>query len=101
MLDRGWRWFTPLNHQLEPWPPHMRIALPRHQAHAHQLRENGENDFIDFLFTDFAGDIWRAIGGNLQLCRRSSAPSSQPTMACAIWPRNSFCSSKAATPVPP
>ncbi|MEZ4621356.1 MAG: hypothetical protein R2867_38460 [Caldilineaceae bacterium] len=59
LLDRGWRWVTPLNHQLEPWPPHMRLELPRHQAHAHQLRENGENGFLDCLFTDFVGDIWR------------------------------------------
>lgn len=56
---RGWRWVTPLDHKLEPWPPHMCLELPRHQAHAHHLREDGENGFLDCLFTDFAGDIWR------------------------------------------
>lgn len=59
MLEHGWRWLTPFGHKLEPWPSHMRIELPRHQAHAHRLRDNGENDFLDFLLTDFVDDIWR------------------------------------------
>ncbi len=59
LADRGWRWVTPLDHKLEPWPPHMRLELPRHQAHAHHLRADGENGFFDCLFTDFVGDIWR------------------------------------------
>ena len=57
--DCGWRWVTPLAGKLEPWPPHMRIELPRHQAHAHRLQDNGEHDFIDFLITDFQQEIWR------------------------------------------
>ena len=42
MLDRGRRWVTSRNRQLEPWPPHMRIELPRHQAHARQHFERLE-----------------------------------------------------------
>lgn len=57
--DRGWRWVTPFKGKLEPWPPHTRIELPRHQAHAHRLHDHGENEFLDFLLTDFQGDIWR------------------------------------------
>lgn len=54
MLDRGWQWVTPLQGRLEPWPPHMRLELPRHQAHAHR---NG--DFIDFLLTPIEQGVWR------------------------------------------
>ena len=50
---RGYGMVTPLDGQLEPWPPHMRLKLPRHQVHAHR-----ENDFIDILLTDFAGGCW-------------------------------------------
>jgi len=54
MNERGWRFLTPLHGQLEPWPPHMRLELPRHQAHAHRGEE-----FIDFMLTDTADGIWR------------------------------------------
>lgn len=50
---RGYEMVTPLAGRLEPWPPHMRLELPRHQVHAHR-----ENDFIDILLTDFAGGCW-------------------------------------------
>ena len=50
---QGYRMVTPLAGRLEPWPPHMRLELPRHQVHAHR-----ENDFIDILLTDFAGACW-------------------------------------------
>ncbi len=50
---RGYGLVTPLDGQLEPWPPHMRLELPRHQVHAHR-----ENDFIDILLTDFSGACW-------------------------------------------
>ncbi len=54
LAARGYRFVTPLAGRLEPWPPHMRIELPRHQVHAHR-----ENDFIDILLTDFDGGFWR------------------------------------------
>lgn len=54
LAARGYNFVTPLNGRLEPWPPHMRIELPRHQVHAHR-----ENDFIDILLTDFDGGFWR------------------------------------------
>jgi hypothetical protein len=50
---RGYGLVTPLDGRLEPWPPHMRLELPRHQVHAHR-----ENDFIDILLTDFSGSCW-------------------------------------------
>ena len=59
MHDRKWHWLTPFTGKLEPWPPHMWIELPRHQLHAHRLHDHGENEFLDFLLTDFQGDIWR------------------------------------------
>jgi GrpB-like predicted nucleotidyltransferase (UPF0157 family) len=36
MTERGWKFVTPFEKRLEPWPPHMRLELPRHQAHAHR-----------------------------------------------------------------
>jgi GrpB-like predicted nucleotidyltransferase (UPF0157 family) len=54
LAGRGWRFVTPLKGELEPWPPHMRLELPRHQAHAHR-----EGQFIDFLLTDLTPDLWR------------------------------------------
>lgn len=54
MTDRGWQFVTPLEGRLEPWPRHMRLELPRHQAHAHRA-----GAFIDFLFTEMAGGVWR------------------------------------------
>lgn len=54
MIERGWRFVTPLDGRLEPWPWRMRIELPRHQVHAH--REGG---FIDFLLTDMEHGVWR------------------------------------------
>lgn len=53
LSERGWKFVTPYNQRLEPWPPHMRIAMPRHQVHAH--REGG---FIDFLLTDLQPTVW-------------------------------------------
>jgi hypothetical protein len=53
MSRRGWRFVTPLKGKLEAWPPHMRLELPRHQAHAHR-----EGQFIDFLLTDLTAEIW-------------------------------------------
>jgi GrpB-like predicted nucleotidyltransferase (UPF0157 family) len=54
MTSRGWKFVTPLHGQLGPWPPHMRLELPRHQAHAHR-----GDDFVDFLFTDIENGVWR------------------------------------------
>ncbi len=54
MTARGWRFVTPLQGVLEPWPAHMRLELPRHQAHAHR-----DGEFIDFLLTDFTAETWR------------------------------------------
>jgi GrpB-like predicted nucleotidyltransferase (UPF0157 family) len=53
LLERGWKFVTPFEKRLEPWPPHMRLELPRHQVHAHR-----GDDFIDFLLTDM-DDVWR------------------------------------------
>jgi hypothetical protein len=53
MAQRGWRWVTPLDGQLEPWPSGQFLELPRHQAHAHRTGE-----FIDFLLTDFHNGCW-------------------------------------------
>jgi hypothetical protein len=50
---RGWKFVTPYDGRLEPWPPHTRLELPRHQAHAFR----GEA-FIDCLLTDIAGGVW-------------------------------------------
>lgn len=54
MTERGWKFVTPFEKRLELWPPHMRLELPRFQAHAHR---NGL--FIDFLLSDIAHGIWR------------------------------------------
>jgi hypothetical protein len=54
MLERGWRFVTPLDGRLEPWPWHMRIEKPRHQVHAHR-----DGAFIDFLLTDIEHGVWR------------------------------------------
>lgn len=54
MTDRGWQFVTPLDGRLEPWPRHMRLELPRHQAHAHR-----DGAFIDFLFTNMVNGVWR------------------------------------------
>jgi GrpB-like predicted nucleotidyltransferase (UPF0157 family) len=54
LAGRGWRFVTPLQGRLEPWPAHMRLELPRHQVHAHRSGE-----FIDFLLTELAGGLWR------------------------------------------
>ena len=54
LTDRGWKFVTPLNGKLEPWPPHMRLEQPRHQFHAHR-----DGAFIDFLLTDFQPGLWR------------------------------------------
>jgi len=54
MLGRGWQFLTPFQKKLEPWPVHMRLEPPRHQAHAHK----GEA-LIDFLLTDIEHGLWR------------------------------------------
>lgn len=54
LADRGWQFVTPLDGRLEPWPRHMRLELPRHQAHAHRA-----GAFIDLLFTDMTNGVWR------------------------------------------
>jgi len=53
LLEHDWKLITPFEKRLEPWPLHMRIELPRHQAHA--LRDDG---FIDLLLTEM-GDVWK------------------------------------------
>ena len=54
MIERGWQWLTPFERRVESWPPHMQLALPRHQAHAHR-----DGAFIDFLLTDIEHGVWR------------------------------------------
>lgn len=51
---RGWKWLTPFEGRLEPWPPRMTLELPRHQIHAHR-----EGAFIDFLLSDMRDGMWR------------------------------------------
>jgi GrpB-like predicted nucleotidyltransferase (UPF0157 family) len=53
LTEGGWKFVTPFEKRLEPWPLHMRLELPRHQVHAHR-----EEEFIDFLLTDM-DDVWR------------------------------------------
>ena len=53
LTDRGWKFVTPFEKRLEPWPLHMRLELPRHQVHAHR-----GDQFIDILLTDME-DVWR------------------------------------------
>ena len=53
LLARDWKVVTPFNKRAEPWPPHMRLELPRHQVHAYR-----GDDFIDFLLTDI-DEVWR------------------------------------------
>ena len=53
LLARDWKLITPFEKRLEPWPPHMRLELPRHQVHAHR-----GDEFIDFLLTDIQ-EVWR------------------------------------------
>jgi hypothetical protein len=53
LTERGWTLITPFEKQLQPWPPHMRLELPRHQVHAHR-----DDSFIDLLLTDM-NDVWR------------------------------------------
>jgi GrpB-like predicted nucleotidyltransferase (UPF0157 family) len=54
LTARGWTLLTPYEERLHPWPPHMRLEPPRHQAHAHR-----RGAFIDFLLTDQEGGVWR------------------------------------------
>jgi GrpB-like predicted nucleotidyltransferase (UPF0157 family) len=53
LTGRGWTLVTPFENRLEPWPPHMKLELPRHQIHAHRREE-----FIDFLLTDM-NSVWK------------------------------------------
>lgn len=54
LTARGWKLLTPFDGQLEPWPRHMRLELPRHQVHAHR-----QGRFIDFLLAELDGGVWR------------------------------------------
>ena len=54
MTERSWKLLTPFDERLQPWPMHMRLEMPRHQAHAHH-----QGAFIDFLLADLDGGIWR------------------------------------------
>ena len=54
MTAREWKFVTPFQKRLEPWPRHMRIEFPRHQVHAHR-----GDEFIDFLLTDITNGVWR------------------------------------------
>lgn len=54
LTARNWTLLTPFDGQLQPWPAHMRLEPPRHQAHAHR-----DGVFIDFLLGDIADDVWR------------------------------------------
>lgn len=54
MTERGWKFVTPHEQRLEPWPTQMRLELPRHQAHAHR-----EGAMIDFLISEIEHDLWR------------------------------------------
>ncbi len=54
MAERGWRWVTPHDNTLKPWPAAMRLESPRHQAHCHK---NGQ--MFDFLLSDIENGIWR------------------------------------------
>jgi len=53
LVGRGWKLITPYEKRLEPWPPHMKLELPRHQVHAHR-----EEEFIDFLLTEM-DEVWK------------------------------------------
>jgi GrpB-like predicted nucleotidyltransferase (UPF0157 family) len=53
LTDRGWKLITPFEKRLEPWPPHMKLELPRHQVHAHR-----EEQFMEFLLTEMDG-VWQ------------------------------------------
>jgi hypothetical protein len=53
LTERKWELLTPFQKQLERWPPHMKLELPRHQVHAHR-----EGNFIDFLLAEMDG-VWR------------------------------------------
>lgn len=53
MTGRGWKFVTPHEGVLEPWPPHMRLEHPRIQAHAHRA-----GAFTDFLLSDIGNGIW-------------------------------------------
>src|SRR5262249_11921222 len=54
MAARGWKWVSPNEGKLEPWPPGLRLELPRFQAHAHR-----DGAFMDFLLTDMRENTWR------------------------------------------
>ncbi len=54
LTARGWKLLTPFEGRLQPWPLHMRLEPPRHQAHAHRA-----GAFIDFLLADQDSSAWR------------------------------------------
>jgi hypothetical protein len=74
---RGWQFLTPLDGRLEPWPPHMRLELPRHQAHARR-----DCQFIDFHLSDIAGRIWyyRRNPAIVRIMDRA-----QPSASAGLW----------------
>ncbi len=53
LTERGWKLMTPFEKRIQPWPPHMRLEMPRHQVHAYR-----DGQFIDLLLTDLE-DVWR------------------------------------------
>jgi hypothetical protein len=54
LTDRGWRMLAPNEGKLEPWPTGFRLELPRHQAHGPR-----DEQFLDLLFSEIEGDLWR------------------------------------------
>ena len=52
LTERKWELLTPFQKQLEIWPPHMKLELPRHPGHAHR-----EGEFIDVLLAEMDG-VW-------------------------------------------
>jgi hypothetical protein len=53
---RGWKFVTPFDKRLVPWPPHMRLEPPRHQVHAHRNRDSA---FLDVLLSPISAGVWR------------------------------------------
>jgi GrpB-like predicted nucleotidyltransferase (UPF0157 family) len=54
MVDKGWRWVTPHDNELKPWPEAMKLEIPRRQAHCHK-----EGRMFDFLIGEIDHGIWR------------------------------------------
>lgn len=54
MMARNWKFVTPFEGRLQAWPVHMRLEMPRYQVHAHR-----SGRFIEFLFANLDGGVWR------------------------------------------